>query len=448
MADAAKPIACPDSTQARHAEIARRYAWQALQRHKREDDKPDHSRLITLIRLRELERLFRHRYGRFLPDDDAGMDDLLIVAHHIAFLRGEIVAHIVAWSRAWAPWLPPHDAERLAHRVCAGPRKWSADALAWLLRLSMAERTALKIKTIGAFDVSKADREAIQKERKRDRERARRARKSTGRPRGRPRKNACHAGRENIARHGFSPMIGDAARELPETGPALSAFEQEKQIGTHGADGSQFLGLGKAATADVHSPTSRAAPMQTKEIEKCARQSRAPRDSAGLLGGHVAGSCEPPPEIIDKAADLASNHRNSGFWTMIVRREAEQMIRRFWPGYATGQIATARRYYGRFDPKRDLRNWDLAFRSILDREYEERHLHLERRSNWLRERKRRQDLRERHDRQARYCSTTKDDVGRAHRERQEHSDCVGALRARLAEEARQRRRAVAELYQP
>jgi hypothetical protein len=72
--------ACAANAQARHAEIARRYAWQAQQRRKRNNAKPNHDHLVTLIRLRELERLFRCRYGRFLPGDDAGMDDLVVAA--------------------------------------------------------------------------------------------------------------------------------------------------------------------------------------------------------------------------------------------------------------------------------------------------------------------------------------------------------------------------------
>ena len=78
-------------TQARHTEIARRYAWQAQQRRKRHDDKADQARLLTLIRMRELERLFARRYGRLLPDDDAGRDDLIVAAHHIAFEAAEAV---------------------------------------------------------------------------------------------------------------------------------------------------------------------------------------------------------------------------------------------------------------------------------------------------------------------------------------------------------------------
>jgi len=419
MADTAKPIARPASAQARHAEISRRYAWQAQQQRKGDGARPDHSRLMTLIRLRELERLFKHRYGRFLPDDDAGMDDLVVAANHIAWLRGEVIAHILAWARAWAPWLSSDQAERVAERVASEPRKFTADALAWRLRLSMAERTALKITTIGAFDMSKVEREAIQKERKRDRERARRAKRSTGRPRGRPRKNACHAGTDTIARHGFSPKESGSAREAQTAGSDAAASTKETQIDSARAEGLE-LSWGKAATASHPSTGSRAASPQTTI------------------------SSEPPPDVIEKAAAMARDHHNSGFRTMINRREAERLIRGFWPAYVRDQIETANRYYGRFDPARDLRGWEFAFRSDLDREYQARHLHLDRRSKWLRERMWRQELCERHDRQARYRRMTKDDVWRAPNERQEQSDRVRALRKRIAE--RRAERAVRDLY--
>ena len=82
---------------ARHAEIARRYSWAAKQRKNGDrNKKPDRARLITLIRLRELERIFQSRYGRFLPDDDSGRDDLNLIAHHIAHLGGDVVAHVLA----------------------------------------------------------------------------------------------------------------------------------------------------------------------------------------------------------------------------------------------------------------------------------------------------------------------------------------------------------------
>ena len=39
---------------------------------------------IIAIRCAELERLFIARYGRQLPDDDAGRDEAMLMAHHLA----------------------------------------------------------------------------------------------------------------------------------------------------------------------------------------------------------------------------------------------------------------------------------------------------------------------------------------------------------------------------
>jgi hypothetical protein len=163
---------------ARHAEIARRYSWAAKQR-KNGDKKPNKARQFTLIRLRELDRIFQSRYGRFLPDDDSGRDDLNLVAHHIAHLGGDIAVHVIGWAKAWAPWLPETDAIALAELVAQDPLKFTADTLAWRLRLSMAERTDLNITTIGAFDLPKADRTKLKN---RNASRKYRAKNSSGRP--------------------------------------------------------------------------------------------------------------------------------------------------------------------------------------------------------------------------------------------------------------------------
>jgi hypothetical protein len=174
---------------ARHAEIARRYSWAAKQRKNGDrNKKPDHARLITLIRMRELERIFQSRYGRFLPDDDSGRDDLNLIAHHIAHLGGDVVAHVRGWAKAWAPWLLDTEAVVLAKRVALDPAKFTADILAWRLRLSMAERTALGITTIGSFDMPKAERAEERRRKNNEAKRLKRAESSTGRPRGRPRK--------------------------------------------------------------------------------------------------------------------------------------------------------------------------------------------------------------------------------------------------------------------
>jgi hypothetical protein len=38
-----------------------------------------------------------------LPDDDAGRDELFVVAQHIA-QGGALERHLPAWARLWAPW--------------------------------------------------------------------------------------------------------------------------------------------------------------------------------------------------------------------------------------------------------------------------------------------------------------------------------------------------------
>ena len=113
---------------------------------------------------------------------------------------------MLGWAKAWAPWFPETEAVALAGRVAQESVKYTADVLAWRLRLSAAERSALRITTIGAFDMSKADRLEQRKLKDRDRKRAQRAENSTGRPRGRPRKNASAAVRA-IAADAFSDQV-------------------------------------------------------------------------------------------------------------------------------------------------------------------------------------------------------------------------------------------------
>jgi hypothetical protein len=59
-------------------------------------------------------------------------------------------------------------------RVIAKPIRWRADALGRLLRLTDAERTELKITTIGSVDVPRAERMKRRRERARQRKAAKR----------------------------------------------------------------------------------------------------------------------------------------------------------------------------------------------------------------------------------------------------------------------------------
>ncbi len=99
-----------------------------------------------------------------------------IVAHHLGALP-DAPRRITSWILTYAPWISLRDRERLISEVIACPIKWSADKLAWKLRLDDATRTRLKIKTIGAFDLTKPQRLARRKAKRAHRDSLRRPRK-------------------------------------------------------------------------------------------------------------------------------------------------------------------------------------------------------------------------------------------------------------------------------
>jgi hypothetical protein len=146
--------------EARHAEIARRYA-------RRGKDKANGAPPLAAIRIAELKRLFRHRYGDVLPDDDAGRDDALIMAHHLARRPGDARHHIEVFLAIWAPWATTGEVATVVDAAMQKQLKFRADTLAKKLNLTDAERIKPKIKTIGAVDVGKDER--LQRRRERDR---------------------------------------------------------------------------------------------------------------------------------------------------------------------------------------------------------------------------------------------------------------------------------------
>src|SRR5262249_44281775 len=141
------------SGRARHAEIARRYAWHANEHRKYPRGSPA---LLCRVRRRQLEALCDRRYGARIPFDDAGIEDLKIVAHHIAHMGGDALGHIVAWAAERMPDLPRERAEALARAVLDDPVKFKAATLGCRLRLTEEERAALRITTIRPLRVTDA----------------------------------------------------------------------------------------------------------------------------------------------------------------------------------------------------------------------------------------------------------------------------------------------------
>ena len=149
----------------RRAEIARRYK-------QKKADKPPIS--LTALRIAELRRLSRDRYGRILPNDDAGRDDVLVMAHHLARRQGDVPKAIRSYIELEAPWMTSKEVDIIIAKVLARPLKWRADKLAQRLNLTEAERRRLDIRTIGAIDMTKQERREARKLRQRQRDCARR----------------------------------------------------------------------------------------------------------------------------------------------------------------------------------------------------------------------------------------------------------------------------------
>jgi hypothetical protein len=130
---------------------------------------------MAALRCAELNRYAYDRYGLTLPDDDAGKDDAFVMAHHLALMSGDKVRRISAWLTARAPWMSADGMATLIDAVIAKPLRWRADTLAKRLNLKESDRARLRITTIGAVDVTKAEREAARNARKRKAKRKARA---------------------------------------------------------------------------------------------------------------------------------------------------------------------------------------------------------------------------------------------------------------------------------
>ena len=102
--------------------------------------------MIRRQRLGDLRRLFRHRYGPVLPDDDAGSQDLIELLKPISLGR-----HPATRMRHEIELVAPWAGESIIDEVSRLPiyeRKPKAEPLVQCLRVTNAEREALRLWTI------------------------------------------------------------------------------------------------------------------------------------------------------------------------------------------------------------------------------------------------------------------------------------------------------------
>lgn len=125
----------------------------------------------------EIEKVIRYRHNGPCDTDDAEAYLLAVLPHLLRIHAAEDArAAVVKWARTWTPTLEARCVAGLADEALAAePRPLKADPIGMALKVSNAERTVLRLKTIGACDRTKRQRTADRKRRNAERQREKRA---------------------------------------------------------------------------------------------------------------------------------------------------------------------------------------------------------------------------------------------------------------------------------
>jgi hypothetical protein len=146
----------------------------------------DGTAVITVLRITEIERFLRLRYGAVLPNDDAGREDLVILLNHVAHNRTDPDSKMRGYIHYLAPWMPSTESEALIAMILVKPRKYTPATLGRLFRLTEAERDQECITTFRAYDATEESMAENANRKDREYQKVKRDEKRTGRPRGRP----------------------------------------------------------------------------------------------------------------------------------------------------------------------------------------------------------------------------------------------------------------------
>jgi hypothetical protein len=148
----------------------------------------DKDALIARCRLAEARRWFAHRRWAQLPRGTRGQSILRWGADQawLAASRNPQTS-VRRWCRKWAPWLTVGELNELIAYTNDSNKRWSADQCALVLGISVADRTRLGLRHLGADDDPNFEvRLGIERAKAAERARRHRAKHSTGAKRGRP----------------------------------------------------------------------------------------------------------------------------------------------------------------------------------------------------------------------------------------------------------------------
>jgi hypothetical protein len=139
---------------------------------------------LRRLRIGDLQKLLRFRYGPTLPDDDAGRDDLreLLLPVSLGREAEHKMKHIV---EVWAPWMPATEARQLIDDISRTPaylRKSNAQEIGNRQNVTYHTRQTLGLRTIAPCDMTPDQLTEWRKAKKRARA-ERRRRKAGQKPR-------------------------------------------------------------------------------------------------------------------------------------------------------------------------------------------------------------------------------------------------------------------------
>jgi hypothetical protein len=145
--------------------------WEIKRRYDKRAKVGKRSRGMAAIRVSELTRWMQDEYGAGVELEPNARSERIIrtFAHHFMALPAG-PRRLSAWYDLYCPWLSLRDREYFISEATYCPLRWSADKLAWILRLIDAKRTELKIKTIGAIDCNREQRELRRKAKRKARD--------------------------------------------------------------------------------------------------------------------------------------------------------------------------------------------------------------------------------------------------------------------------------------
>ena len=124
-------------------------------------------------------RLFNHRYGPELPDDDAGLAEIWLLIQNTSLALHEPEKKMRHIIEARAPWLPKDKAEErmeFAMKLTRQERSPSSVELGECMRVTAGEWVALRVTQFTPMDITadelRAMRKTIRNARRRERARA------------------------------------------------------------------------------------------------------------------------------------------------------------------------------------------------------------------------------------------------------------------------------------